>query len=432
MAKRPGRPVGASWLSPYLVVSDADAALDFYQRAFGFARGIIIPGPDGRTAHAEMRWQDARFAFGPGKPGQASSPAASGVPSPVRIEVYCEDVDDLFARATAAGATVISPPQDMFWGDRVCRLADPDGHEWSFATNVADFDPARAQAAVEQESPPRAFCQPAWDGSPLDGRRILLYAEQGLGDTIQFVRYARPVQERGGVVILECQPALRRLLAGCPGVDRLVPHGAPLPEFNVRARLMGLPEVLDGPAGRPPADVPYLRAEPERQRRWRRQLGEAPAFSVGIIWQGNPNYPLDRERSAPLARFAPLAGVQGVSLFSLQKGSGTEQLAAAGFPVTDLGGRLDRGPEAFLDTAAVLVNLNLVVTVDTAVAHLAGALGVPVWLALPVAAHWRWGLEAERTAWYPTIRLFRQTAPGDWEGVFARMAESLRRQVTSV
>ena len=146
MSKRPARPAGTPWLMPYLVVRDADAAVDFYQRAFGFTKKFSFPGPDGRTGHAEMTWQDAVIMLGPENPnmGPWKAPVTSGVTSPVGLYVYCEDVDALFAQATKAGAKGDLPPQEMFWGDRMCKLTDPDGHTWSFATNVADFDPAKA------------------------------------------------------------------------------------------------------------------------------------------------------------------------------------------------------------------------------------------------------------------------------------------------
>jgi uncharacterized glyoxalase superfamily protein PhnB len=148
MAARPPRPPETPWLSPYLTVKDSDAGIDFYVRAFGFRKQTAMPGPDGRTAHAEMRWQDALIMFGPEhtcKDG-TRAPASSGTLSPVTLYVYCDDVDALFERARAAGAMVVDPPGDMFWGDRVCKLRDPDGYVWCFATNVADFDPSKAPA----------------------------------------------------------------------------------------------------------------------------------------------------------------------------------------------------------------------------------------------------------------------------------------------
>jgi uncharacterized glyoxalase superfamily protein PhnB len=143
MAKRPARPAGSPWLSPALVVKDADAALAFYQRAFGFVSRLVVPGPDGKAHHVEMTWNDAMIMFSPEGNCPAKAPATSGTPSPINLYVYCDDVDALFARATAAGAAAVLPPQDMFWGDRLCQVTDPDGHNWVFATNVADFDPSK-------------------------------------------------------------------------------------------------------------------------------------------------------------------------------------------------------------------------------------------------------------------------------------------------
>jgi PhnB protein len=144
MAKRPAKPSGASWLSPYLTVKDVDAALDFYQRAFGFEKRMSMPGPDGRTMHAELIFRDIVILLGPeGNQCPSKAPVTTGIAPPIGLYLYCEDVDKLVARATAAGATAASPPQDMFWGDRVCQLRDPNGYTWNFATNVGDFDPSK-------------------------------------------------------------------------------------------------------------------------------------------------------------------------------------------------------------------------------------------------------------------------------------------------
>src|SRR5262245_45065940 len=278
----------------------------------------------------------------------------------------------------------------------------------------------------------RSFRQPDWDGSPLDGRTILVHAEQALGDTLQFIRYAPLVRQRGGTVIVECQAPLLPLLRSCPGIDRLVAHKEALPDFDVQVPLLSLPGVFQTTLVTVPADVPYLFADPARVERWRRELG-GEGFKVGIAWQGSLSFPGDRLRSIPLAHFAPLAGVEGVRLFSLQKGPGREQIrstarvfASAGrLALTDLGERLDE-QGAFLDTAAVMKTLDLVITSDTAIAHLAGALGVPVWVALSIGPDWRWLLDREDCPWYPTMRLFRQRRQGDWDVVFERMAAELR------
>ena len=277
------------------------------------------------------------------------------------------------------------------------------------------------------------FQPPLWDGSPLDGRTILVHAEQGLGDTLQFIRYVPSLHQRGGRVILLCQPPLVRFLTNCPSIERLLAHGDPLPELDVHVPLLSLPRLLGTTLESVPADVPYLEAEPQLVETWRHRLGLYRGFKVGIVWQGNPKFRLDRFRSIPLAQFAPLARVPGVHLLSLQKGAGCEQLPALQerFPVTDLGSQLDETTGAFQDTAAVMKNLDLVITLDTAIAHLAGALGVPVWVALHDIPDWRWLLNRDDCPWYPTMRLFRQTRPGQWEDVFHRIAEALQRRMAT-
>jgi hypothetical protein len=269
---------------------------------------------------------------------------------------------------------------------------------------------------------------------------VLLFAEQGLGDTIQFIRYAPMVRDRGGVVLVECPATLERLLKRCPGIDRVTPQGAPLPEFAFQIPLMSLPGVFHTTLNTVPADVPYLSAEPGLIDAWEEELAAAQGVSpspptplprrgegrkkVGIVWQGSQRYAGDAHRSIKLKEFAPLAHVPGVQLVRLQKEFGAEQLRdVPDWNVLDLGDQL----RDFADTAAVMQHLDLVITVDTAVAHLAGALGVPVWIALSVAADWRWMRGPDRSPWYPSVRLFRQTQWGDWGGVMRRMADELRR-----
>jgi Flp pilus assembly protein TadD len=259
---------------------------------------------------------------------------------------------------------------------------------------------------------------PPWDGADLAGKTILLHAEQGLGDSLHFIRYAGLVKRPDATVLLECPDALTLLLARCKGIDRTVQSGE-LRTCDYRVPLPSLPGLF----ATIPASIPYLFNDSGIVGRWRRELSTMPGLRVGIVWQGEPGNPRDRHRSVPLGRLGPLADLRGVRLFSLQKGPGAEQRSAVGFPIVDLGSRFD----TFADTAAAVVNLDLVVTVDTAVAHLAGALGVPVWVALPNAADWRWQLEREDSVWYPSMRLFRQSRRGDWEAVFGRMAAELAR-----
>ncbi|HET6879036.1 MAG TPA: tetratricopeptide repeat protein [Pirellulales bacterium] len=275
---------------------------------------------------------------------------------------------------------------------------------------------------------PRNFKPPLWNGERLDGRRILLHAEQGFGDTFQFVRYARLVkEERGGCVIVWCPRPLVPLVSQCPYVDQVTVEGEKLPEFDCHLPMLSLPQLFGTTLECVPAEVPYLFAKPELVARWHDEFSYISAFKVGINWQGNPRYRGDRHRSIPLKEYEPLAKTPGVRLISLQKGFGSEQIAqvAAAFSVTELGAHRDEETGAFMDTAAILMNLDLVVSSDTSLVHLAGGLGVPVWVALPWAADWRWLLKRTDSPWYPTMRLFRQHEPGDWQGVFQRIRDEL-------
>jgi Flp pilus assembly protein TadD len=276
----------------------------------------------------------------------------------------------------------------------------------------------------------RPFTQPLWDGSPLNGRTILLHSEQGLGDMIQFVRYATVASERGGTVIMECQRAIVPLLAGCRGVDRAIPEGSPLPHFDFHAPLMSLPSILGTTVETIPASIPYLSADPARVERWGRELSAIEGLKVGIVWRGNANNRRDHARSFGLDQLAPVAEVDGVRLISLQKGADRGEVAdfAAKYPLVDWTDRLDEGDSPFLDTAAVMKGLDLVVSADTAPCHLAGALGVPVWVALPLIPDWRWLLNRDDSPWYPTARLIRQTRSGDWADLFERMAKMLAQR----
>jgi hypothetical protein len=230
-------------------------------------------------------------------------------------------------------------------------------------------------------------------------------------------------------VLVACQKPLKKLLTTCPGIDALLVDGDPLPPFDVHIPMLSLPlRCGTTTLAKIPADIPYLHADGTLVEHWRRELAFAGPFKIGIAWKGSPSYKGDAWRSIPLAKFAPLAAVPGVQLISLQKHLGREQLAQVRFPVTDLGDQLDEGSGPFMDTAAIMKSLDLVVSCDTVIAHLAGALGVPVWLALPKTPHSHWLLHRADTPWYPRHRLFRQEQHNDWDGVFERMAEALARQ----
>jgi tetratricopeptide (TPR) repeat protein len=268
--------------------------------------------------------------------------------------------------------------------------------------------------------PPRPFPQPRWDGGDLTGRTLLVHCEQGLGDTLQFIRLLPLVKQRGGRLVFECHPPLRSLLDGFPDVDQMITAGEPLPDFDVEAPLLSLPGILGITLDNIPAKVPYIHVSDELVTRWRSEVA-GPGVRVGIAWQGSPQHKNDRRRSVALDRFAPLAEVPGVTLISLQKGFGSEQIARAQFPVVDLGNRL----ETFADTAAVLQSLDLLISVDTAVIHCAGAFGVPAWLLLCFESEWRWLVDRDDSPWYPSMRLFRQPNSGEWDAVFDRVAVEL-------
>ena len=266
---------------------------------------------------------------------------------------------------------------------------------------------------------------PRWKGENLAGKRLLVRCEQGLGATIQFVRFALLLADQAEAVVLECQPPLAALLKGCHPRVEVIPGGSPLPKADFAIPLMSIPGTLGTTLATVPAHTPYLSAQPERTELWRERLANVPGRRIGITWQGNPRYGGDPFRSLSASHFSPLAAIPGASLISLQKVNGEHQLRAARFRVADLGPQLDAdGP--FLDTAAIMMNLDMIVTSDTSIAHLAGALARPVWVALNNHADWRWLRQREDCPWYSTMRLFRQHRPGDWPGVFQRIATELR------
>jgi tetratricopeptide (TPR) repeat protein len=264
-----------------------------------------------------------------------------------------------------------------------------------------------------------SFSQPRWTGEALNGRTILLHAEQGLGDAIHFVRYAPLVAARGGRVILECQPELVRLFQTVEGVDQVIPVGKTLPDFDLHCPLMSLPLVMGTTLQSIPANIPYLHAE-----NWKEELGGLPDdLKVGLVWAGRPTHSNNRNRSMKLADFARLANLPGVTFHTLQKGA-----AAAEALSPPPGLRLvDHSPQLhdFVDTASLISSLDLVISVDSSVAHLAGALGKPVWVLLPFVPDWRWMRDRTDSPWYPTMLLFRQTRWGSWHEPLAQVATSL-------
>jgi tetratricopeptide (TPR) repeat protein len=277
-------------------------------------------------------------------------------------------------------------------------------------------------------TPRRSFPQPRWDGGEFAGRTLFVHAEQGLGSAIQFVRYAALAAARGGRVVLECQPPLLRLFRyaltqdGGPVAD-VVTKGEEPPPFDCQAPLMSLPHLLGTTLATIPGRVPYLGAAPEAVAGWHERLSPLARPKIGLVWAGNPQHENDRNRSMPARSLAPLVARSRATFFSLQVPAMPASLAE--FPS---GSIRDLAPVLadFADTAVVIANLDLVISVDTAVAHLAGALGKPVWLLLPYVPEWRWLLDRDDSPWYPTMRLYRQRRAGDWEELIRRVAVALQ------
>jgi len=272
-----------------------------------------------------------------------------------------------------------------------------------------------------------SFRKPVWAGQDLAGKTILLRTEQGIGDVIQFIRYAPHVKSLGATVLLQVRPGVGDLARSFAGVDRILDPAQPYPEFDFHIHLMSLPRVFGTELASVPADVPYLAVDPVRRARWKDRLQSGTELKVGLVWAGDPGHLRDRYRSVSLTALHRVIGVPGVQFYSLQKGPAASQLddRQDGVRLVDLGPEL----QDFADTAAVIDQLDLLIGVDTSVVHLAGALGKPAWVLIPMPADWRWMTEREDAPWYPTLRLFRQGVQGEWDDVIARLTEALRERV---
>lgn len=407
----------------------ARAALDQLEPALEAARRAIELCPTMADAHLNLghvhlrcgRSAEALAAFGWAlelRPGDAEAMEGMGL-AHHQANQLAETIQ-WYDRAIAA-----RPSQaETYWNRALAILTSGD-----FARGWPEYE---WRFQLPQFRPPRRPDKPRWDGTYLAGRTILIVAEQGFGDAIQFVRYAPLVEQRsGGKVLLECPPELARLFQSAAGVMRVIPRGQaqaeqPPGSFDVHVPMLSLPLLLETDASSIPAEAPYLWALPSRVEQWRARLAEAvgPDLKVGLVWAGSKVHKNDATRSCGLAALARLGEVSGVRYFGLQKGEATAPAGGA-LNLVDLSPDLGD----FADTAAAIAALDLVISVDTAVAHLAGALGRPVWNLLAFAADWRWLLDRSDTPWYPTMRLFRQRVPGDWECVIAEVARGLRERV---
>jgi tetratricopeptide (TPR) repeat protein len=274
---------------------------------------------------------------------------------------------------------------------------------------------------------PKTFRRPPWLGeAPLAGLTIVLHAEQGLGDTVQFVRYVPRLAQMGARVVLEVQPVLKELFRGLDGLATVVGRGEPLPPYDAHCPLGSLPLALKTDISNIPTEIPYLRASEAALQKWRPRLEALPSPRIALAWSGNVSHPNDRNRSLSLAQLDPLLSVPGASFISVQRElrDGEAETLARDPRILNLGPELND----FSDTAAVLTLADLVISVDTAVAHLAGALGRPAFVLVPFQPDWRWMLDRDNSPWYPAMRLFRQTTIGDWDSVIARVRAALPSQ----
>ena len=305
---------------------------------------------------------------------------------------------------------------EAHWNKAVLQLSHGD-----FAHGLPEYE-WRWRRGIEA---PRDFAQPQWQGEDLAGKTILLHAEQGLGDSIQMLRYlpmvAAKLADTGGKIVLELSERLQPLVTD-PAIT-LISRGTPLPAFDVHCPLMSLPLACGTRLETIPAAVPYIGVPAERLEMWQDKLAAIPAPRVGLVWSGKPDHVNDHNRSMPLSRLAPVLSVPGVQFVSLQRETrDSDLIEAARWPNLT---RFDEAHSDFADAAAAICLLDLVITVDTAVAHLAGALGKPVWILISHIQDWRWLIGRSDSPWYPSARLFRQAAPGDWDGVIADLAAAL-------
>ncbi|QCN97758.1 tetratricopeptide repeat protein (plasmid) [Azospirillum argentinense] len=324
----------------------------------------------------------------------------------------------MIARAAAEGAAT----PELRWERALARLQIGD-----YVHGFSDYEARRGLAAYHGRPP----SERDWNGGPLDGRTLYLFTEQGFGDAILAARYMPLVRERGGRVLYDCHPELRRVLSGL-GVDAVLQPGDAPPAFDVEASQMSLPGLFGTTLASVPPPVTLTVPDSSRTKAAHRLGAREPGtLRVGIVWSGRVTFGDNGRRATSLARFLRFAEVPGVRLYSLQKGPPEAELAdsgVAGHLVTPLGPDL----EDFADTAAMLEQLDLVIMTDSSVAHLAGSLGKPVWNLVQHVPYWIYGFSGDRTPWYPTMRLFRQGPDQDWEPVFARAADALREEVRRI
>ena len=404
-----------------------------------------LPGAHGNLGHVLFDEGDYRGALGLLRPRAGTEAGLSSIPPPPPADAP-ERESPMAARRSHQRIRWLPSRRLQFATAEYCRALASKSNcvellyyvglmhllQGDFAAGWHNYE-CRWQTKMLRNAR-RNFTQPQWLGESIDGARILLHAEQGLGDTLQFVRYAPMVAARGAKVILEAPAELRRLIENMMRgtTAQVVTRGSNLPDFDWQSPLLSLPLVFSTDLASIPAPIPYLQAEPQLTRDFAQhfvQHSGSKNLRIGLVWSGSPRHTRDRQRSIPLAQLSALTEIPGATFYSLQKGPAAKDLLdmPIDMNLVDLSTHLND----FSDTAAALANLDLLITVDTAVAHLAGALGKPVWILLTRNPDWRWLLDREDSPWYPTARLFRQHVAGDWSPVIDHVHRELQHRIAT-
>jgi tetratricopeptide (TPR) repeat protein len=413
------------------LINRAEVLFDLDRQAEAFAAydHIVTHWPDsagvfnslGIASHALGRYDEALAQYGKAlsiDPKHVNAWYNAGIA--LRVLGRYDAALIHFARAVA-----VKPDfADAHYNAAMCKL---EAGDFAAGWPLYEWRLQATQRAPRQ----RKFAQPLWLGDrDIAGKTILLWTDEGAGDMMQMARYAPLLSAQGARVVLEAWAPLARLLERMTGISEVVAYGENLPEFDLHCPIMSLPLAFKTTLDTIPADIPYLRADDARVVAWRERLAALPGRKVGLTWAGNPHYPLDKHRSIALSQLAPLGSVRDVTFVSLQKSAAAQQAATQ--PVWELPTDLilcDWTAELidFDDTAALIAALDLVISVDTATVHLAGALGKPVWMLNRYDTCWRWLRDRDDSPWYPSLRLFRQLQPGDWAGVVERVRTELER-----
>ncbi len=372
------------------------------------------------ACHYDLRNLDAAIAWY--DKARRQNPSDIEVLKNIGAVLY--EVGDLDGAVDVLRQAVAQAPD---FADGHLHLAFALLRQGNFAEGWAEYEWRRKLPGFPQ----MGFADREWRGEPVAGKTIMVYGEQGFGDALQFARYGTVLAGLGAQVILACRPPLAQVLRSVPGVAQVVVEGEPMPRFDLLCPMLSVPHLLGTRLEDIPAPIPYLVAEPRAVSRWRERLAAAEGLKVGLVWSGDPRPDIldlcrvDRRRSLPLAGLAPLGGIPGVTLVSLQKGLPARQLTdpPPGLHVIDV---MDDVGD-FADTAGLVANLDLVISVDTSMVHLVGGMGKPVWILSRFDGCWRWLEDRDDTPWYPSARLYRQTVPGAWDEVVARIAADLRR-----